>query len=142
MQFGTTSKAGKQGALITKDTYRSLVGAIGFSTSTVPHIIQSVKDKATKTMKATVWDLQVMVHMIMLTYIMRAHGLKFARELPRLVGGNQYGAFPTVFADAAFTKPITAEKKAKMIEEDAEKKLEAHECKVVTLVESVHNPPN
>ena len=59
--FGVTSKACLQGALATQDTFRSLIGAIGFSATTVPHIIQSVKDSAKKTMKATVWDLQVLV---------------------------------------------------------------------------------
>ena len=101
-----------------------------------------MKDSAKRTMKATVWDLQVLVHMIMLTFIMRAHGLKFARELTRTVGGNQYGAFPTVFADSAFTKPITAEERARMIEEDTAKKQRAKECNVVMAVDSVDNPPS
>ena len=123
--FDVSSKAGVKGAMATQDTFRSLNGAIGFSATTVPHIIQSVKDSAKRNMQATVWDLQVLVHMTMLTFIMRAYGLKFARELTRLVGGNQYGAFPTVFADSAFTKPITAEERTRMVEEDTAKKQKA-----------------
>ena len=57
-------------------------------------------------------------------------------------GGNQYGAFPTVFADAAYAKLFTSEEKTEQLEEVETKKRRAKEVNVVLKVESIDNPPD